>query len=182
MIKIFVIFSLIINIYCDTNITCPDGRICFEFVRVEEHCEILTGLECHPPCDIKNCHIVVENNVDCEHYNCMPAPPSPNIFGVKSFFIGFCGSLLSSLVALRLWRFVKKRRANRVFRLDDENLIGNEEEINGRENEGNAETRPIYTPEETRRARDDGRLSSSAPTTPNTGKKEVSFKEDVKNN
>lgn len=137
-------------ISCEKNTTCDDGRFCFTYLKVEDHCEILTGNECHPPCDIKLCEILVENNVDCEHYLCAPAPPS---VATKTFFVGFAGSITSTIILFLTFKGVKKilslrRRVNQNEEADITGRENQNEEANitGRENEGDGTTRPIYNP------------------------------------
>ena len=173
---IFVFFLLCDFIFCEKNTTCVDGRFCFTYIKVEDHCEILTGKDCHPPCDIENCEIYVENNVDCEHYLCAPPPPS---VATKTFFIGFGGSVTSTILLFLGFKGAKKIMARRRRRNAPQNEEAN---ITGRENEGNAATRPIYNPGQTSQAAASQpstsrgtsgatRMSSSLPTTPTKERK-----------
>lgn len=128
----------------ETNVTCADGRVCFLFNSFEEHCEILVGDNCHPPCDRIDCKIKVENNVLCEHYFCTdPIPPAPKPSSANSFLNileGAIGSFISSAICLFLYTFYKRRQARRQRILE---IINNEANITGRENEGDSQSRSI---------------------------------------
>jgi hypothetical protein len=131
--KIICIFSLFLIVSSEFNVTCNDGRICFTYQSVDDHCEILFGPECFPPCEIKQCSIRVENDVLCDHYVCTPIPPKPASSNpVLNFFLGAIGSMITSGLSLLLWRYYKKLKARRFRVLQNEP-----------ENEGDSESRPI---------------------------------------
>lgn len=131
-----------------TNVTCLDGRICFVFTSFEEHCEILVGDNCHPPCDNLDCKTKVENNVLCDHYFCtpLPPPPKPSLNSFMNMLEGAIGSFISSFICFLLYTIYKRRQARRQ-RIRE---ILNEEDANanisGQENEGDSDSRPIIRP------------------------------------
>jgi hypothetical protein len=71
---IVLIYSLISLVDCLKNVTCDNYRICFFYESIVDHCEILIGENCKPPCNITECHIRVENNIFCEQFECFDIP------------------------------------------------------------------------------------------------------------
>lgn len=136
------VFNLVL---CEKNTTCPDKRICFSYTRYEEHCELYIG--CNPPCDLQNCSIIVENDVECEHFVCFNFPdPAPNKISIGwDLLYGSIGSISTSLAMIFFWFSIKKlllrRRRRNHSRLIDDIIINDQE--TSREIEGDAISRPI---------------------------------------
>lgn len=157
MFKVFLIFSIIVIVSSESNETCNDGRICFTYQSLEEHCEILMGPECFPPCEIKQCSIRVENDVMCDHYLCTPKPANKSVL---NFFLGAFGSMTTSVLCIIIWRIYRKWNQRGFLILENQD---DESNITGRENEGDANTRPIIRQGSTSSLPSTSQVSSSSP-------------------
>lgn len=61
---------ILVKVQSIREITCDINKKCFLYEAKEDHCEILIGKNCTPPCDISFCNIKVENYVLCERFVC----------------------------------------------------------------------------------------------------------------
>lgn len=148
MFKLIVVICLFNLVLSEKNITCPDKRICFSYIKYEEHCEIYT--DCNPPCDLLNCSIIVENDVDCEHFVCFNVPdPEPKKISIGwDLLYGSVGSISTSFAMIFFWFSFKKlllrwkRRSHSRQILENDDISINEQETST-EIEGDAISRPI---------------------------------------
>ena len=100
---------------------------------------MLFGEDCEPPCKIQLCEVRIENNVFCDHYFCIPVSNK-----LPSYVEGAIGSMACSFIIYIFWRiYLKiKLRIRRRRDADQEPLL-DDSNVTGRENEGDAISRPI---------------------------------------
>ena len=93
MISILIFLIFISKVKSENNVSCSDGRTCINYQTFDEHCEVLFGEDCEPPCKIQLCEVRIENNVFCDHYFCIPISNK-----LPSYVEGAIGSIASSFI------------------------------------------------------------------------------------